>query len=411
MLDPDTTRHSDLRDGRGPWRDMRPLLAWLPTGGRRCEVLVVGAGITGALVAEHLASQGRDVVVLDRETATLGSTAASTALLQWELDRRLTDLAGLYGQARAARIYQRSFRAVQGLADLAGSLEGGPELRRRPTLYLAAGDVGPADLERELAGRITAELPGRYLDRATLMAAFGIDREAALLSPGSAEIDPLALAQALLLRAAQLGAGFVRGEAKSYIDQGTSSVVELADGSEIEARHVVLATGYVMPDFAASDLHSVASTFALATVPQSGDRLWPERALIWEASEDYLYARTTAENRIIIGGGDEQVEDPEAREAMASRKTESLKRQLAALWPQAEVDVELAWSGAFGRTVDALPLIGPVAARPGLYAAYGYGGNGITFSFMASRMIAAMIAGEDRPWFADFALDRVNPLG
>jgi glycine/D-amino acid oxidase-like deaminating enzyme len=51
-------------------------------------------------------------------------------------------------------------------------------------------------------------------------------------------------------------------------------------------------------------------------------------------------------------------------------------------------------------------LIGPVPGTKGVYAAYGYGGNGITFSFMASRIIGRLIEGERLDWFDHFALDR-----
>ena len=50
------------------------------------EVLVVGAGISGSLVAHALAAQGRRVTVVDRRGVLLGSTPASTALLQFEND-------------------------------------------------------------------------------------------------------------------------------------------------------------------------------------------------------------------------------------------------------------------------------------------------------------------------------------
>ncbi|KEC76066.1 oxidoreductase [Rhizobium leguminosarum bv. phaseoli CCGM1] len=46
---------------------------------------------------------------------------------------------------------------------------------------------------------------------------------------------------------------------------------------------------------------------------------------------------------------------------------------------------------------------------PHVLAAYGYGGNGITFSYLAAQMIGAMIAGMYRDWFEDFALDRDGP--
>jgi glycine/D-amino acid oxidase-like deaminating enzyme len=53
-----------------------------------------------------------------------------------------------------------------------------------------------------------------------------------------------------------------------------------------------------------------------------------------------------------------------------------------------------------------LPLIGPVPGAKGVYAAYGYGGNGITFSFLAARLIGDLIAGKSSPLLHDFAIDR-----
>ena len=35
--------------------------------------------------------------------------------------------------------------------------------------------------------------------------------------------------------------------------------------------------------------------------------------------------------------------------------------------------------------ISRLPLIGPVPGKNGIFAAYGYGGNGITFSYLAAR--------------------------
>ena len=42
----------------------------------------------------------------------------------------------------------------------------------------------------------------------------------------------------------------------------------------------------------------------------------------------------------------------------------------------------------------------------GVYAAYGYGGNGITFSFLAAHLIGDLIAGKTSPLLHDFAIDR-----
>jgi len=76
------------------------------------------------------------------------------------------------------------------------------------------------------------------------------------------------------------------------------------------------------------------------------------------------------------------------------------------LWPAADTDIEFRWAGTFDTTRDGLPLIGPVPGLKGIYAAYGYGGNGITFSFLAAQLIGDLIAGSSSPLLRDFALDR-----
>ena len=63
-------------------------------------------------------------------------------------------------------------------------------------------------------------------------------------------------------------------------------------------------------------------------------------------------------------------------------------------------------AGAFDTTDDGMPLIGPVPGMKGIYAAYGYGGNGITFSFLAAALIGGLIAGSTSPLLKDFGIDR-----
>lgn len=410
MPDPDETRQDDLRSGSSPWHagPARPASRMIDAD-IRCDVAVIGGGITGALAAEHLTARGHDVVLVDREREGFGSTAASTAMLQWEIDLPLRRLSALYGVKKAADVYRRSFKAVEGLREHIARLDLSCAFLPRDTVYLAAGETGPRELLDEMSLREKAGLPGALLDHATLLGAFGFDRAAAIVSPGSAEADPLCLCHALLHVAAGRGARLIRDEAVAFDATQRGAAVELAGGRTIEAGHVVLATGYVMPDCVGSELHRVASSWALATLPQPPSGLWPGRALVWEASEDYVYCRTTTDGRIIIGGEDEDSDDPERRKALGPEKTEALLSKLRALVPAAEPTLGHAWSGAFGQTADGLPLIGRVPGQPRMLAAYGYGGNGITFSFLASRIIGALIAGEEAPWFGHFAIDRPDP--
>lgn len=366
--------------------------------------------MTGALVAEHLAAQDHEVCIIDRQRPGFGSTAASTSMLMWEIDRSLGDLTAMYGFERAANIYRRSFSAVSGLAELVNTRRLACGLRHRRSLYLAAGEIGARELQAEHNLRVRAGLPGEYLDHLTLLEQFGLYREAAIHSIGSADADPLLLCQALLDAAVGYGAVIYDANAENYDNSGQGVVVELDNGHVIEAGQVVLATGYVMPGFVTSDLHKLSSSWAIATPPQSPAALWRDGALIWEASENYCYARTTRDGRIIIGGeDDDRVTEPEERDRLMPAKADALLHRLNGLWSHVDPVAEFVWSGTFGTTTDGLPLIGRVPGHPRIHAAYGYGGNGITYSYLASRMIAASIAGNNQPWFDDFAIDRDAP--
>lgn len=405
-LDPYTTEHADLRGGGSPWFAGQQHVPRRPlTEDIACDALIVGGGITGALMAEQLTRQGLDVVIVDRELPGRGSTAASTSMLLWEIDRSLHELTSLFGYERAVRAYRTSYEAVGGLKALVRTLDLRCDMRTKESLYLAASESAK-ELIEEHALRASAGLPGTFLDHKALLSEYDIARSGAIVSPGSADSDPLQLALGLLNIATSRGARLFEAETRAFDSAGHSVGVQLTDDRTIEARHVVLATGYVMPDIVQTTVQKPSSSWAIATKPQP-DRLWRDGILIWEDSKDYLYARTTASGRIIIGGEDsDKIIDPDERDALIPAKARALTDKLAVLWPRAELAIDYRWAGTFDTTRDGLPLIGPVPGHPHLYAAYGYGGNGITFSYLAAQLIGGLIAGKRSPLLDDFALQR-----
>ncbi len=249
---------------------------------------------------------------------------------------------------------------MAGLTAFAATLPASRGVKPRSTLYLGSGEAGLPQLTAEHRLRERAGLPGELLDQEALAEAFGMIRPAALLSPGSAEADPLSLSLDLLRAALLRGAILVEDEAVAFDWDLKRASVRLGNGATVEASFIILATGYEMPDFVRADNHRILSSWCIATAPQSSEALWRDRVLIWEASQPYLYARTTDEGRIMVGGEDEETRDPEARERAMPAKIERLVAKMRALWPNGQYVIENAWSAEFGETEDGLPLIGPV---------------------------------------------------
>jgi 2-polyprenyl-6-methoxyphenol hydroxylase-like FAD-dependent oxidoreductase len=79
----------------------------------KVDVAIIGAGISGAFMAHAFAPRCEWVVVLDRRAPGMGSTHASTAMLRFEIDTPLIELAGRIGHARAAQAWVRPRRGVE----------------------------------------------------------------------------------------------------------------------------------------------------------------------------------------------------------------------------------------------------------------------------------------------------------
>src|SRR6186713_2709372 len=156
----------------------------------RCDVAVIGAGITGALVADAMLAAGLDVVVLDRRQPGEGSTAASTAILQYEIDTHLVDLRERVGRERADAAYRACGEGVRALQRLARALDVDVGFHRRPSVYVAhRAHVVPA-LRREGHARRALGLDCEVLSRAELQREHGLDAPLALRSASAAELDP-----------------------------------------------------------------------------------------------------------------------------------------------------------------------------------------------------------------------------
>jgi len=393
------TRKRDLRSGRSLWADsafikvpFRPLERAVSV-----EVAVVGAGVSGALMAHEL-SRDHEVIVLDRRPPLAGSTLASTALLQWEMDLPLISLAAKVGSARANRAYLRSRRAMEDLRRIVAEEGLRCGFQEGADLYLAGDAHGWRALAAEAEARAAIGLESRFLKAAELKAGFGLDRTGAILSGGSAGVDPARLTAGLLRRARARGARIHSPvDVTGAISDPDGVTLLTAGGLAVRASAVVFCCGYEVPESVAAPKARVVSTWALASVPGTPMPAWLRRTMVWEASDPYLYMRATRDGRLILGGEDEPSATAHEDPSLLRSKRERLEAKLGELLPQVKPVVDYAWAGAFGESATGLPQIAPVPGMAHAWAVMGFGGNGITSSVIASQIVAAWVRGETDP--------------
>lgn len=393
------TQSKDLRSGMPLWlAGGRPRVReQILEQSKAYDVIIVGAGISGAMLADVLTTVGFSVGILDRRHPCLGSTAASTALLQFEIDTPLIELSAMIGKNNAERAWRRSYQAVGDLRERIRALRIACDFRQRDVIYLSGNVLNARGLEREASARRRINLPSELANGAELQKHFDLPRAAAIISRDSADVNPVALAAGLLRQAVRRGARLhFPVEVIDVAPRPMGVDVVTSQGTEVSCRHLVFASGYEFPKGVPMNGHKIVSTWALATRPQP-HLLWPSRALIWEAADPYLYLRTTVDGRIVAGGEDKDLDDEKARDALMQLKIAAISTKLARMFPGVDTQPDYQWAGFFGESSTGLPTIGAIPGMRNCYAVLAYGGNGITFSMIAAQIIQRRLCGTIDP--------------
>jgi len=374
-----------------------------------CEALIIGTGISGAICGVLLARAGVQVAMVDRREVSSGSTPASTAMLMYEIDLPMVDLAKKVGLANAQRAYARCYRALDEFADLVRDLDDQSDLIARECVYLASKKSDVDVLKAECDARRAIGIDVSFLTSDQLETTYRIDRPGAIISRKAMEIDPYRATLSLMRCAMTHGARvYAKTEVTLQSTSASGAVLQTSDGQVIRAKHVVFASGYETPEMLGGDYAQLKSTYAIATNRLRDEQFWKDRALIWEHRSPYCYTRGTTDNRIVFGGEDEDVCDPELRDSVLELKSKVLLERLRSLMPWVDAKIEYTWAGTFAETEDGLPLIGGVKHLPNCHFALGYGGNGITFSLIAGQIIRDRILGKHDPDEDVFSFDRLK---
>jgi glycine/D-amino acid oxidase-like deaminating enzyme len=373
----------------------------------KTDFVIVGGGISGALMAWRLAQKGASVVLVDRRHIAMASTAASTSLLQYDIDRPLYELIEIMGEKTAVRAYELSLNALKDLEKIASRLKYN-DFEPRLSIRFASFKKDVPVLENEFRVRHKNGFDVELWDKTEVAKHFTVPApHAALLTRPSAIADPYRLTHALLQDAIKHGAVVFDKTGIKDIERTRSGArLTTARGHIINARKVVIACGYEAVDYVPFKTGKLRSTYAFASEPTGKKNLWHENASFWDTGDPYLYGRTTPDGRVIFGGLDEPFYSPGKRDALLNKKTDQLAARFRKMFPDVQMRVDYNWAGTFIETGDGLPYIGGIKRLAHTYFALGYGGNGITFSQLAAEILCDLLMGRKNKDAAIFSFDR-----
>jgi glycine/D-amino acid oxidase-like deaminating enzyme len=385
-----------LRVAQSVWLDRagngRPPRFSPLSGDLDVEVAIVGGGITGAALAWRFASAGIPIALLEAARIGRGSTAASTALLMQEPDEDFAKLSSKYGDASARRIWRLSIAATKELVDTLKRFRIDCDLVRRDSVYYTRTARHTDRLRDEHERRAAAGLGGRWLGAGAVRRVVGFDAAGAIRTRGNAQVDPVAACVGLTRAALARGARIFEQSPVRATRNAKTHVVLQTERGVIRADRVIIATGYATPYFKPLQARfRMMNTYVVATRPLSAGerrRLGLARVMLWDSGRPYFYARWTSDGRLLLGGADRR-RVPEGRRGSAlADGSRAIVQYFSRLYPMlADIEIDYRWEGLFAATPDGLPYIGPHRRYPRHLFALGYGGNGMTLGFLASKLL------------------------
>jgi glycine/D-amino acid oxidase-like deaminating enzyme/nitrite reductase/ring-hydroxylating ferredoxin subunit len=383
---------------QSPWVSGAPDSVFPPlSGDRQCDVVVVGAGITGLTLARILVEGGVNVVVVDAGPVCAGATGYTTAKVTALHRLVYRELLDRHGEERT-RVYAAANQlAVERVAEFTEADAIECDLTPAAAVTYTQRDEHVAAIDAEVEAARQVGLP---VERTTttdlpypVRAAIRLDHQF--------HFDPRRYCLGLARHVDERGGSVHEHTRARGVERATSGVSVTTDRGTITADRAVLATHLPFLDRGGffTRAHPYRSYALLARVPQAV----PDDMYI-SVEEPTRSLRPTADGRLIVGG-----------EGHKTGQESETGRHYAALesWARANFDVssiEHRWSAQDYLTVDGMPYVGQLKPREErILVATGFRKWGMTNGTAAAEILADQILGRDNPWAAAFDATRVAP--
>ena len=373
-----------------------------------CEVLVIGGGITGSLIAHQMVKDGYETVLIDRREIGNGSTSATTSMLQYEIDVPLYELIDQIGEEGAVKAYKACSQSIEDLDKITQELNSEAGFERKESLYYASKKKDVSWLKKEFEARKNAGFNIKWIEKEEILERYEFENTfGGILSSQGASVDAFHLAHELLEYNSKKGLRvYDKTEMDSVEIKKGFNLVTTKTGQKIKAQKIIYAIGYESAHLIKEKFVDLKSTFAMVSeIDEKGSEKL-NNTLFWNTSDPYLYMRTTSDGLVLIGGGDEDFRDPEKRDAMIDKKEKEILGDLKDLLPNYHFYTDFTWAGTFGETKDGLPYISEHKDFPNSYFVLGFGGNGITFSVTGMEMASAFMKNKNHPLTEYFKFGR-----
>lgn len=371
-------------------------------GSTGCDVAVIGGGVAGLHAALRLATDGADVVLLERSFCGGGTSGRSSGFITPDSELQLDSMIRRFGEAEAAVLWGIAEAGVALIAGTAREHELQCDLLAPDCLFLGVGRRGARSVRAEARAREALGYPSTLYEEADLPAVHPGGYQAGVRYGGTWALDPLRYCQGLraLLRERR-----VRIHEDTEVG-GLSGATAISARGSLSARHLIVCIDKLPKRFnpRAWRKYYHAQTYLTISeplTPRDLGHLFPEAPLqCWDTRLVYTYYRLTGDNRLLLGGGS-PLTTFAPREIRSPRVIESVIRGFRKRFPALRhLEFVAYWPGLIDITQDLLPLAAADPENPSIR--YVLGPAGLPWAAWCGDYAAGQVSGGGAPDFSRF---------
>lgn len=372
------------------------------------EVIIVGGGVTGAILGHYFSKNNINCVILEKSRIGHGSTSITTSLLQYELDDNAMELKSYTSIENIIKSYNLGIKALDEIEEFINEHGNKCDFKRVDSFLYTDKKLENKEMKEEYYIRKEAGLPVEFIDEDNNPFLFDV-KGGVIGKNGGAVLDPYKFTQHLIEVSCKQGLRVYENTEVLDVQYSENDVtVETVYGYKVKGKIIIAATGYNTGMFTKRAFGTKTTTFNLATKPIDNIENIYKNVIIRDNKDPYTYFRTTKDNRLIIGGEDINFIPDIYNKELCNKSYETLEQRLKSLLPNLNIEIEYKYCGAFASTQDNLGFIGKDPTNSKLWYCLGYGANGILFAMLGGMMLSKLYYGEVDKDINLFKVDRFD---
>jgi len=370
------------------------------SSGQIFDVIVVGGGVTGVTTAYELLKQGKKCLLIEARNLCFGTTGGTTAHLNNFFDTTYAEVASDFGKSGAQNLGRAALDALELYSKNIRELNIDCQYRQSDGIVYARNEKEAGELEEMFKAAFDAGIPVSYTNNIPIQDVFF----KALVFGNQAQIHPVKYVYALARAFENAGGVIMENCRLTDLSQKDPLEVETSRGL-LKCTKLVYAT-HIPPGV--NLLHLRCAPYrSYAMGIELEDDQYP-KSMTYDMTDPYHYYRTqeTEGGKILIAGGEDH---KTGHEEDTELRFKNLEEYLSAIFRIREIKYK--WSSQYFEPADGLAYIGHLpGASENVFVATGFGGNGMTYSHIAARVLAAKIASDRDEYEGLFKPGRLKPV-